>query len=215
MGIRSWTLSLVVALFFILAESRGQDRPQDRPQRQPGDRPGRGPLAELIQRIPLIATLDVNGDGEFSGEEIQNAAAALKKLDTNGDGKLSRDEWLPRLPVEVPGGIRGALGLDGLNPAQLADRLFNSADRNGDGKLTREEMPERLIALLRGRGAELFESADANKDGALDREELQNFLRRIPRPGARGGQDRPADRPGADRPRPDGPTDRRPDGNDR
>jgi len=41
---------------------------------------------------PLIKTLDANGDGQISEEEIDGAAAALDKLDRNGDGKLSRDE---------------------------------------------------------------------------------------------------------------------------
>lgn len=39
---------------------------------------------------PLSMALDANG--EISAEEMDNAAAALKKLDQNGDGKLTPDE---------------------------------------------------------------------------------------------------------------------------
>ncbi|GIW90368.1 MAG: hypothetical protein KatS3mg109_0800 [Pirellulaceae bacterium] len=131
----------------------------------------------------------------------------LKKLDSNGDGKLSREEWLPRLPVELPGGRLGDAAPARLGAAFI-ERLLQSTDRNGDGKLSRDELPERLQGLLQGRGGELFERADANKDGALDRQELENLLERLPRPGARGGERPEGDRPAGERPRPDRPGDR-------
>jgi len=46
--------------------------------------------------------LDADRDGELSAEEIEGAAAALKKLDKNDDGKLDRDELRP--PHRGPGG---------------------------------------------------------------------------------------------------------------
>ncbi len=44
-------------------------------------------------RSRLLRTLDLNGDGILSAEEIAAAAASLKKLDRNGDGELSGDEY--------------------------------------------------------------------------------------------------------------------------
>ena len=44
---------------------------------------------------PVLAALDADHDGEISGWEIENAAAALKTLDLNHDGYLSADELIP------------------------------------------------------------------------------------------------------------------------
>jgi hypothetical protein len=44
---------------------------------------------------PVLTALDVDHDGEISAEEINDAAAALKKLDRNHDGYLTADELLP------------------------------------------------------------------------------------------------------------------------
>jgi Ca2+-binding EF-hand superfamily protein len=40
----------------------------------------------------LFSALDQNGDGALSADEINAAAAALRKLDTNGSGSLTPDE---------------------------------------------------------------------------------------------------------------------------
>ena len=65
----------------------------------PGHRPPPG---------PLMAALDTNKDGELDADEIANASASLLTLDVNGDGKLSREELRPKFPP--PGGPAGALG---------------------------------------------------------------------------------------------------------
>jgi Ca2+-binding EF-hand superfamily protein len=44
---------------------------------------------------PVLAALDADHNGEISASELQRAAAALKTLDRNGDGKLTEDEILP------------------------------------------------------------------------------------------------------------------------
>ena len=47
------------------------------------------------QPAPLLAALDVDGDGKLSGQEMARASSALRKLDKNNDGQLSRDEYQP------------------------------------------------------------------------------------------------------------------------
>ena len=44
---------------------------------------------------PVVSALDADRDGVISVAEIANASAALKSLDRNGDGKLSLDEMRP------------------------------------------------------------------------------------------------------------------------
>ena len=64
---------------------------QDNQNRQ--DRNSR--MGEMLKRMPVIAALDANGDGEISAEEIEKSVAALKALDTNGDGIVKSSEMLP------------------------------------------------------------------------------------------------------------------------
>jgi len=58
---------------------------------------------------PLILALDADKDREISAEEIANASEALKTLDKNGDGKLTREELRPNFPPR-PGGPGGQQG---------------------------------------------------------------------------------------------------------
>ena len=51
----------------------------------------------------------MNGDGIFDADEIAKAAESLKTLDKNGDGKLTADELHPPHP-EGPGGPGGQPG---------------------------------------------------------------------------------------------------------
>ena len=53
-----------------------------------------------MRRLPVIAALDADGNGEISAAEIKNATAALKKLDGNLDGKLTNDELRPKFAGE-------------------------------------------------------------------------------------------------------------------
>lgn len=75
----------------------------------PAGGPGpRGPFDPM--RIPVMATLDANRDGDLSAEEIAAASEALKKLDKNGDGKLARDELRPQFGGPGGPGPRGGMG---------------------------------------------------------------------------------------------------------
>ena len=54
--------------------------------------PGRPPVP------PLIAALDVDHDGTISAPELADAPESLKTLDKNGDGELSPEELRPHGP---------------------------------------------------------------------------------------------------------------------
>jgi EF hand len=51
---------------------------------------------------PLMQALDANHDGVIDAEEISNAPAALKTLDKNGDGQLTPDELRPPMMMDGP-----------------------------------------------------------------------------------------------------------------
>jgi EF hand len=60
----------------------------------PGPRGQGGPGGQggLRQGPPIMIALDTNKDGKLDATEIANAAKALKTLDKNGDGELTQDE---------------------------------------------------------------------------------------------------------------------------
>ncbi len=76
-----------------------QGGPQDGPRT--GERGGpqgsgqRGGEGRPPKAPPLIVALDVDKDGVISATEIEGASAALSTLDTNGDGQLTQDEIRP------------------------------------------------------------------------------------------------------------------------
>src|SRR4051794_15676378 len=47
---------------------------------------------------PIFSVLDADHNGFISAKEILNAPAALLTLDKNGDGQLTQDELRPPLP---------------------------------------------------------------------------------------------------------------------
>ena len=70
-------------------------RDELKPERPPGD-PGDERRTRLKRHVPpVMKVLDVDGDGEISAEEIDNAPESLTQLDHNEDGKLSRMETRP------------------------------------------------------------------------------------------------------------------------
>lgn len=75
-------------------------------QRPPGRRGG----------PPVVVALDANKDGTLDATEIANASAALLTLDKNGDGQLTSDELMPARP-DGQGGPGGPGGKRGGRPA--------------------------------------------------------------------------------------------------
>jgi hypothetical protein len=59
-----------------------------------------GPLSREAQREfmrahPVLAALDADHDGEISAAEIRNSSRSLRTLDSNGDGFLTANEVMP------------------------------------------------------------------------------------------------------------------------
>lgn len=130
-----------------------------------GGRGGPGGPGGMMRMMPLLAALDANSDSTITGDEINNAPAALKTLDKNNDGQLTEDEIRPAFG---PGG-RGGRGGFGGSPEEMVKRMMEF-DKNGDGKLSKDELPERM--------QELMERADTNQDGFLTQDELKQMAER-------------------------------------
>jgi Ca2+-binding EF-hand superfamily protein len=127
------------------------------------------PPVSMMEASPILRVLDVDHDHVITAAELANAPAMLRTLDKNGDGKLTRDE----VGAPPPQRGRGREG-EGDEPPQTpapgptADELFAvlmSYDANHDGRLQKSEVPQRLAGL--------FERGDANGDGLLDAAELK------------------------------------------
>jgi len=58
---------------------------------------GRGEGMSFMKMDPILAALDMDGDGTISAAELANAPATLLKLDKNQDGKLTEDEVRPTM----------------------------------------------------------------------------------------------------------------------
>ena len=100
-----------------------------------------------VRRLPAFRALDTDDDGDISAGEIDAAPESLASLDDDGDGRLSGDELRarrggPRVffgsPANLPEGTEVmTLGADEeLDIADLPPQfrsLLSSADADGDG----------------------------------------------------------------------------------
>lgn len=164
-----------------------------------GPRPGRGGPGGA-PGIPLMAALDLDRDGEIRPEEIRQATASLATLDADGSGTLTGDELLPRFggrrgpgggpgrpPIALP--VVDVLDVNGdreISAAELAaaSSALGSLDSNGDGQVSENEMLPtggtfggRQRGGPRGPGAmlsmlPLVNALDGDGSGALERAEI-------------------------------------------
>jgi hypothetical protein len=59
-------------------------------------------MGEMMQRIAIMRTLDINRDGEISAEEIEAAPTSLRQLDQDSNDRLSSEE----IRGQGTGGVR-------------------------------------------------------------------------------------------------------------
>ena len=122
--------------------------------------------AQSERERPDFATLDLNGDGALTLEEMQaQGEARFAATDANGDGALSVEELIVTANERSAGRV-----------GQMIERL----DANGDGALQPDEMP------IRGGGRleRMFDRVDADDNGAISEEEFEIAKER------RGNRDR-------------------------
>jgi hypothetical protein len=106
--------ALAVGISTLLATAQNENKQGpggNRPPRQGGEQGGPGQGGQQRVVPPIMAALDANHDGVIDEKEIANASNALKTLDKNGDGKLTPDEIRPRAAGQGgPGGQGGEQG---------------------------------------------------------------------------------------------------------
>ncbi|WP_407492770.1 EF-hand domain-containing protein [Pseudooceanicola sp. MF1-13] len=133
------------------------------------DGPGpRGPRMDF-------ATMDTNGDGQITQEELTaSAAARFAEADTNGDGSLSVEEMVARMQARAEERQDDRL-------QRGAERMMNRMDQNDDGVLSADEM--------RPRNADrMFARLDADDNGSISEEELSQARERMGKRHEMGGK---------------------------
>jgi Ca2+-binding EF-hand superfamily protein len=137
----------------IEAMSSKQADPQGRPI-------GRGNAAGMLRMDPIMNAIDTDHDGVFSVAEIAAAPTALITLDKDGDGALSAQELRPRqqTPAERAQHLfdEWDTNQDGaLLKEELPDRMqesFDKIDTNHDGKIDMAEATAYMASQPQGRG---------------------------------------------------------------
>ena len=171
--------------------------------------------ARRVRRLPAFRALDTDDDGDISAGEIDAAPESLASLDDDGDGRLSGDELRPRRggprvffgsPANLPEGTEVmTLGADEeLDIADLPPQfrsLLSSADADGDGAASAAEIlglmtaetggprdrehgsAEEPVAPSQGTGSgggspqvrmPLMATFDADQDGTISETEIES-----------------------------------------
>lgn len=101
-----------------------------------------------------FATLDADGDGEISLQDLEAAQTARRAaLDSDGDGFVTLEDMQ-------------AIGRKGAD--ERAKRMFDRFDADGDGKIAIEDLPQR-----RGGAEKMFDRMDADGDGVVSKAEFE------------------------------------------
>ena len=106
-----------------------------------------------------FATLDANGDGKVTMEEITAARdAEAKALDANGDGKIDAAELLAYRTAQIEARVKAE---------------FAALDTDGDGALSAAEVAShRIVRATPALPQAMFDRLDTDKDGAISQAEF-------------------------------------------
>ncbi len=148
-----------------------------------GHQPEEGAGADLeLRRLPVFRALDTDDDGDISAGEIDAAPESLASLDDDGDGRLSGDELRPPQggprvffgsPANLPEGSRMiTLGADeelaiADLPPQLRS-LLSPADGDGDGTASGAELLAMMMAAQGGEPGEQGGEAGDREPGSAE-----------------------------------------------
>ncbi len=112
---------------------------------------GQGPVMDF-------ATMDTNGDGSITLEDIEALRAQrFAEIDTDGNGQVSREEFMNHAAAQA---------------GERAGAMFDRMDADGDGVLSRD-----AIEARRGRGPDagrMIARFDTDGDGAVSQEEFDS-----------------------------------------
>jgi len=171
----------------------GGFNPQDLTGTEP-EEPRRDYTSVYFQVMPVLRTLDADGDYIISAAEIANAPSALRCLDRNHDGNLSPEECgqgSAESPVDSQSLKRAGLEFMRFHPVlatldadhdceisaseiQNATAALKKLDKNGDGKLTQNEiLPDPLANAVF-----FVMRLDANGDRRISTDERSGELGR-------------------------------------
>jgi len=104
---------------------------------------------------PVFEAIDIDGDREISGEEMDEAVRSLLALDRDGDGNLTAAELAPAAREGRRGPPPGMFG---------TDPILKALDKDGDGELFDDEVSDAPRSLDR---------LDRDDDDVLTEDELR------------------------------------------
>lgn len=150
-----------------------------RPGRAPGDRPAQGAGARGDGGA-LLHALDIDRDGSLSADEVNRAATSLKTIDADGDGRITMEEMRQyaarnvRPAAEPPRAPEGERPRPGEGQPPPRPRNPDAGPREGDRPVPPTEPGDNARRPRLGDGGAILAALDADRDGVLAGRELDN-----------------------------------------